>query len=151
MNVTTLGAGALIIASVAACPATAQTVSVTVKNNYTNKTISLYSNACINSTCSPSPPSSIAIGATSAAFGAVAGSGQYSPLLTTKWNTNIGTKVYGGQFQASVSVGPTSCNSPVVSAVAFSGVYPSPTCTVLGQSVGSFPSCNLTAAFSMAN
>jgi hypothetical protein len=127
-----------------------QTVSVTVRDDF-GRTISLDTNQCTNSTCSPSPPSSIASGATSPQFGAVSGSGQYNPLLTTRWNAYIGAQQYGCQFQAQSNMVGSSCTSPTVSANAHYGVWPQPYCKVLSYHEDTSPPCNLTATFSMSS
>jgi hypothetical protein len=136
------------LASVVPLVAHGQTISVTVENSF-GQTINLSSNTCNNSTCSPVPPSTIANGATSTPFGAVTGTGQSEPQITTRYHHSSGSQDYGCQFQASaVTVGAT-CSTPVISQSSYAGVYPSPHCNLVSQSTN--PSnCNLTVVFQMA-
>lgn len=128
----------------------ADTITVTVVNKF-GQSVGNSQNTCTNGTCSPLPPTSIANGATSSAFGVVTGSGQYSPMLVTRWSAFKGGKEYGCSFQAATSDVGSSCGTPTVSANAYSGVYPSPTCKVTSQSPTppSAP-CNLTVTFEMS-
>jgi len=124
-----------------------QTISVQVKNDH-GHTVNLSSNTCNNSTCTPTPPSSVPIGATSTPFGAVPGSGQSSPLITTKWTATVGATHYGCQFQAGATIGVTSC-SKTISGNAYEGVFPNPGCKVTGLSQAAYPACGLTVMFDM--
>lgn len=137
-------------------PAAAQTILTgdiegTTVNTFYNS-INLSEAQCTECTFTTSPQGGIGSGTTSSSFVAVASAPNpvgASFSTTIRYATFYNGSYYGCQFTIGNSYGPEgNCGTPISSANAFEGVYPSPHC---GISVTVDPAtCNVTAALSMA-
>lgn len=146
-----LAAAALCAMSTAA---SAQTVTMTVRNNVTapsptHPSVTYRGNACVGGgTCPFSFPTPIAFGATSSTISATAGAAQTILLRVDYGFTISGTDhVCRYTLQTTKFFGSGTCGTPVVSHIATSGSGAThPSCPLLNSFLDS-STCNLTADF----
>ncbi|MDR3517133.1 MAG: hypothetical protein P4M00_15070 [Azospirillaceae bacterium] len=141
--------GALVALATMSTSASAQTVTMTVTDNNGTKPALYSGSSCTGGSCPTSFPSTSA-GSTTPPFSATSSSGNTISMIAY-YGYNVGTTAYTCQFTLAEPIDPSTgaCSTPVYSAVATAGKYPSPSCKAATPSNPVQPSCTVNVAFTI--